>query len=125
MEIKGSSLCGLDENLLNMKQEWLEQCCLPWGYGHTAVSACTAASSFPNLWLDEVLGTLSVLGVYFRIIWMGTPGIAADSSNAGIAADSWATDKTWVRVLLHKLGEALKKSHSDSLELFTAAGDTK
>lgn len=36
-----------------------------------------------------------------------------------------ATDKTWVRVILHKLGEALKKSNSDSLELFTAAGDTK
>lgn len=46
--------------------------------------------------------------------------IAVDSGDAGIPED-WgsdrATDKTWVRVILHKLGEALKKSHSDSLEL--------
>lgn len=71
------------------------------------------------------LALLSVLGVYFRIRLIGTPGIAVYSGNAGISGDNWATDKTWVRVILHKLGKALKKNHSDSLELFTAAGDTK
>lgn len=45
-----------------------------------------------------------------------------DSGNAGLPGDNRAREKTWVRIMLQKLGGALK---SHSLELFTAAGDTK
>lgn len=84
MEINGLELCGLDENHLNMKQEWLKQCCLPGGYGHTAASASAAASNFAKCygWMRS-LALLSGLGVYFRTRWISTPGISVDSGNAG------------------------------------------
>lgn len=59
-----------------MKQEWPEQCCLPWAYRHTAVCASVAASSFPKgyAWMRS-LTLISVLDVCFRIDELVLPGL--------------------------------------------------
>lgn len=59
-----------------MKQEWPDQCCLPWGYKHTAAHASVAASSFPKGygWMRS-LTLLSVLDVCFRIDELVLPGL--------------------------------------------------
>lgn len=63
---------------------------------------------------------ICVLDVYFRIDELVLPGLLWTVAMPGSLG---TTEKTWVRIILHKLGGALKKSHS--LELFTAPGDTK
>lgn len=94
-----------------MKQEWPEQCCLPWGYRHTAPHASVAASSFPKFygWMRS-LTLISVLDVYFRtdglvlpgLLWTvampGSLGTAEQLRKLGSESSSIILEELWGRV---------------------------
>lgn len=94
-----------------MKQEWPEQCCLPWGYRRTAARVSVAASSFPKCygWIRSLTLT-SVLDVYFRIdglvlpglLWTvampGSLGTAEQLRKLGLESSPISLEELWSRV---------------------------